>query len=420
MQLNAGESMRKLLKQSLAFTLFGALVFATSGCSQPYVRAYASEPYAQVAGTQEASAGQDAFVQADRSAAQPPTQAAQQTSEQVQQLVAPIALYPDPLVAQILAAATYPSEVVEAWRWMRQSGLKGIDLANAVDPQPWDPSVKALTQFPSVLDNMNKNLHWTSALGDAYVNQQDDVLNAVQVLRQRAQAAGSLQSTSQQTVTTQGQTIAIETADPQFVYVPAYDPWLVYGAPLAAYPGWVDVPGIYFAGPDLYFGFGVGLFAGFGWGWNDWGFDWHDRRMTYRHAPYFSHGRTFVNRHDVDQRGARFDHAPAPFDHTAAFRGGGPERTPAFHQQPGAQSQVGARSGAFSGFDHGGIARGYASRGRSSFGGGFPAGGFQGGGVHAAGGGFRGGGGGGGFRGGGGGGFHGGGGGGSHGGGGHR
>ena len=126
--------------------------------------------------------------------------------------MAPIALYPDPLVAQILAASTYPSEIVEAWRWMRQSGLKGAQLANAVDPQPWDPSVKALTQFPSVLDNMNKNLHWTSALGDAYVNQQEDVLNAVQVLRQRAQVAGNLQNTSQQTVTTQGQTIAIEPA----------------------------------------------------------------------------------------------------------------------------------------------------------------------------------------------------------------
>jgi uncharacterized membrane protein YgcG len=398
--------MRKLLKQSLAFTLFGSLVFATSGCSQPYVRDYASDPYAQVVGTQEAAAGQDAFAsQADRSAAQPPAQAAQQTPEQVQQLVAPIALYPDPLVAQILAASTYPTEIVEAWRWMRQSGLKEVQLANAVDPQPWDPSVKALTQFPSVLDNMNKNLHWTSALGDAYVNQPEDVLNAVQVLRQRARAAGRLRSTSQQTVTTQGQTIAIETADPQVVYVPEYDPWFVYGAPLAAYPGWVEVPGIYYAGPDLYFGFGVGLFAGFGWGWNDWGFDWHDRRMTYHHAPYFSHSRTFANRHDFDQRGAHFDHRAAPFDRTSALHGGGPERTPAFHLPGAAEGHPGVRSGAFSGFDHGGIARGYASRGRSSFGGGFHAGGFQGGGggVHTGGGGF-----------------HGGGGGGAHGGGGHR
>jgi hypothetical protein len=364
MDIRAGEFMMKLLKSGLAFVLCCSLV-----------------------GTLDASADQGAFdTQADQSAAPPPAQVAQQPSEQVQQLVAPIALYPDPLVAQILAASTYPSEVVEAWRWMQgYSGLKGQQLADAVDPLPWDPSVKALTQFPSVLDNMNQNLHWTSALGDAYVNQQEDVLNAIQVLRQQAQTAGSLQSTSQQTVTTQDQTIAIEPADPEVVYVPAYDPWLVYGAPLVAYPGWVAVPGIYYAGPNLYFdmGFGVGLFAGFGWAWHDWGFDWHDRRTIYNHAPYISHSRTFVNRRD-------FDRGAAHFDHSAAFHGGGPERTPAFHEQAGAQGHLAIHSGAFSGFDHGGIVREYSSRGRSSFGGGFHAGGFHAGGVQ--GGGFNGGG----------------------------
>jgi uncharacterized membrane protein YgcG len=364
-----------------------------------------------------ASADQVAFAdQGDQSAAPPPAQAAQQTSEQVQQLVAPIALYPDPLVAQILAASTYPAQVVEAWRWMQEhSGLKGQQLADAVDPQPWDPSVKALTQFRSVLDNMTTNLSWTSALGDAYVNEQEDVFNAVQLLRERAKTAGSLQSTSQQTVTTEGQTIVVEPADPQVVYVPAYDPWLVYGDPLVAYPGWVGVPGIFYDGPDLYFGtgFGVGLFAGFGWGWNDWGFDWHNRRMTYNHAPYISHSRTFVNRHAFDQGGAHFDHGGAHLDRTATFHGGSatfhggsPERAPAFHvPAAGAQIRPGAYSGAFSGFDHGGIVRGYASRGRSSFGGGFNAGGFRSAGLQGGGG------------------FHGGGGshgGGSHGGGGHR
>src|SRR5882762_6756551 len=131
-------------------------------------------------------------------------QAAPQPSEQDQQLVAPIALYPDSLVAQILAASTNPTEIVQAWRWMQQhSGLQGQQLADAVDPQPWDPSVKALAQFPSVLENMNANLSWTSALGDAYVNGSQDLLDAVQVLRQQAQAAGRLQSTSQQIVSTQ-------------------------------------------------------------------------------------------------------------------------------------------------------------------------------------------------------------------------
>ena len=389
--------MMKLPTHAFAFALCGSLLFA--------------------------SGDQGAFAdQADQSAAQPQAQAAQETSEQVQQLVAPIALYPDPLVAQILAASTYPTQVVEAWRWMQQHpGLKGQQLAEAVDPQPWDPSVKALTQFPSVLDNMNTNLSWTSALGDAYVNEQDDVLDAVQILRERAKAAGSLQSTSQQSVTTDGQTITVEPADPQVVYVPEYDPWLAYGDPLLAYPGWVGVPGVFYNGPDLYFGtgLGVGLVAGFGWGWNDWGFDWHNRRINYNHAPYISHSRTFFNRHALDRGGAHLDR-------TVAFHGSGPERTPAVHVQAagaqirsgaysgaGAQVRPGAYSGAFSGFDHGGIVRGFASRGRSSFGGGFQSGGFRSAGIQ-----------GGGFHGGGsaGGGFHGGGssGGGSHGGGGHR
>jgi hypothetical protein len=304
--------------------------------------------------------------QADQSTAQPSRPATQQSPERLQQLVAPIALYPDALVAQILAASTYPTEAVEADRWMQQHpDLKGPALARAVDQQPWDPSVKALTQFPSVLANMDKNLSWTSALGDAYLNEPQDVLNAVQVLRQRAQSAGSLQSTSQQTVTTQGQTIAIGPANPQVVYVPAYDPWLVYGAPLMAYPGWFAVPGIYYAGPNLYFGmgFGVGLFAGFGWGWYGWGFDWHNRTMLYNHAPYLSHSRTFVNRNG-------FDHGDAHFDHTATFHGGGQERSPAFHEEAGALGHPEAHPGAFSGFDHGGIVGGYSSHGRSSFGGG--------------------------------------------------
>ena len=150
--------------------------------------------------------------------------------------MAPIALYPDTLVAQILAASTYPTEIVEADRWVQQhSELKGEQLAQAVDQQSWDPSVKAITQFPSVLANMDKNLSWASALGDAYVNQQQAVLDAVQTMRRRAQQAGNLKTTAQENVVTQGQTIVIQPADPEMVYVPAYDPWLVYGPPLVAW-----------------------------------------------------------------------------------------------------------------------------------------------------------------------------------------
>src|SRR6266545_2884125 len=174
-----------LIKRFMASVLSCALIFVTSNC-------------AGVA-NQEAQA-----------ATQSATQPAQITAEKLQQLVAPIALYPDELVAQVLAAATYPTEIVEANRWLQEnSSLKGAQLADAVDKQSWDPSVKALTQFPSVLANMDKNLSWTSALGDAYFNNQQDVLNAVQVMRKRAQDAGTLKTTPQQNVTTQGQTIII-------------------------------------------------------------------------------------------------------------------------------------------------------------------------------------------------------------------
>src|ERR1700736_5777716 len=214
--------------------------------------------------------------QAPQSEATPPVQAAQQTPAQLQQLVAPIALYPDALVAQILAAATYPDQIVEADRWLQQhTDLKGAQLGQEVDKQPWDPSVKALTEFPSVLANMDKNLSWTSSLGDAYVNQQQEVMNAVQAMRDRAEIAGNLKSTSQEKVTNQGQTIVIEPADPEVVYVPEYDPWLVYGEPIGIWPGWYSYPGLFLAGPGIAFGlgFGVGFYGGVGWGGHHWGVD---------------------------------------------------------------------------------------------------------------------------------------------------
>src|SRR3989475_12364050 len=232
----AGELIVKFLKQSLSLFLSCCLVLAT------------------------APAG---FAdQADQSTSQPPVQAAQQTPAQLQQLVAPIALYPDALVAQVLAASTYPDQIVEADRWMQQhTNLKGEQLGQEVDKQPWDPSVKALTEFPSVLENMDKNLSWTSSLGDAYANQQQDVMDAVQAMRQQAHKAGNLNSNEQEKVTTQGNTIIIEPANPEVVYVPAYDPWLVYGDPIVAYPGWYPVPGIFLAGAGI--GFGIGFGVGF-------------------------------------------------------------------------------------------------------------------------------------------------------------
>jgi uncharacterized membrane protein YgcG len=317
-------------------------------------------------------------TQTDQSAGEATPAAANQTPEELQQLAAPIALYADALVSQILAGATYPTEIVEADRWMQEhSSLKGQDLANEVDKQTWDASVKALTQFPSVLANMDKNLSWTSALGEAYVNQPQDVMDAVQIMRARAQNAGNLKSNEQVKVETQGQTIVIEPANPEVVYVPAYDPWLVYGAPVVMWPGWYPYSVLYPPGSGISFGWGfaVGFFAGFGWGWHHWGCDWGHRTVIYNHNTYISHSRTFVNRNGF--------HGGGDFNH-GGFHGGGPG--PALHPSGGAHAQPGLHSGAFGGVDHGGVVHGYSSRGSSSFGGGFQSGGFHGGGFHGGGG----------------------------------
>jgi hypothetical protein len=323
---------------------------------------------------------------------------AQQTPEQLQQLVAPIALYPDSLVAQILAASTFPEQVVEADRWVQaHPDLKGDALGQAVDQQPWDPSVKALAAFPSVLGNMDKNLSWASSLGDAYYNQEQDVMDAVQVMRQKAEESGNLKTTPQQTVTSQGPTIVIQPADPEVVYVPAYDPWVVYGGPIVAWPGWYPYPGIWYGGPYLSFGvgFGVGFFGGYGWGWGRWGFDWHNHYAIYNHDRYYSHSRTFYNRNTFyrggGDRGRGFD-GHGGGDRGRGFDGHGTGGRPFNGDRQAARGyaqphgQSGVRSGAFSGYDHGGQTRGFSARGNSSLGGG---GGFHGGGGGSHGGGHH-------------------------------
>ncbi len=171
-----GAALKPLHKEFIMKSLTRKLVLALCGSLLVAGSAYGQEP-----------------VVTDSEAQPAATQSAQQSLGELEQLVAPIALYPDELVGQILTASTYPTEVVEASRWMQHHPrLEGQALADAVDQQPWDPSVKALTEFPAVLDSMNENLSWTSALGDAYVNQPQDVMSAVQALRKRAQAAGRL------------------------------------------------------------------------------------------------------------------------------------------------------------------------------------------------------------------------------------
>jgi hypothetical protein len=311
-------------------------------------------------------------------------------------------LYPDELVAEILAASTYPTQIVEADRWLQQnSSLKGAQLASEVDKQSWDPSVKALTQFPSVLANMDKNLSWASALGDAYFNDQQGVLNAVQVMRKRAQDAGTLKSTAQQNVATQGQTIIIQPTNPDIVYLPQYDPWIVYGAPVVVYPGYV--PGPWVAAPIISFGIGTGFPIGwtYGWGWDAWGCDWGGGFVVFNHNIFISRSHTFIHRGDGFRFGGGFR------GHENDFRGFDHRADRGFVAP---RVERGGHPGAFSGFDHGGVVNQHSFRGQSSFGGGMHGGGFAGG-THGRFGGMRGGFGGG-MRGGFGGGMHGGGGGG--------
>lgn len=355
----AGFSRFRSGQQILASVLSLALLFATLPQSLPAQDA----PAAEQAPAEQAPAA--------------PTYA-QQTPEQLQRLVAPIALYPDSLVAQILAASTFPEEVVEADRWVQDHpDLKGEALGKAVDEQPWDPSVKALTAFPSVLGNMDKNLSWTSTLGDAYYNQQQDVMDAIQVMRHKAQAAGALKNPQHEVIKEDGPDIDIEPAEPDVVYVPAYNPWLIYGYPIVAWPGWYPYPGIWFGGPYFSFGvgFGIGWFGGFGWGWGHWGFDWHNHYAIYNHGRYYSRSRTFYNRgsyyrgggeRGVErnvQRGVSGNRAAEP---ARPFEG---DRNAARgYAEPRGQS--GVHSGAFSNYDHGGETRSYSSRGSASMGGG--------------------------------------------------
>jgi hypothetical protein len=238
---------------------------------------------------------------------------------QIDQLLAPIALYPDQLLGQILMASTYPLEVAEAGRWLQDpnnAALRGDALAATLDQVDWDPSVKSLVPFPSVVQMMNDQLEWTQKLGDAFLAQQADVMDSVQRLRWEAYNAGRLRSSPQQIVSIQGSEIVIQPANPSVVYVPYYDPSVVYGA--WAYP---DYPPYYFAPPPGYvygpafagigFGIGYGVFGPF-WGWDE--FDWRRHRVhidrdrfarmdrfhretvasdTWQHAPEHRRGLTY-------------------------------------------------------------------------------------------------------------------------------
>jgi hypothetical protein len=232
---------------------------------------------------------------------QPPPPDQLLSPQQLSDLVAPVALYPDTLLSEILVASTYPLEVVEAQQWLGQNkALTGQKLMEAAQHQNWDPSVQALVAFPGVLARLNQDVRWTTDLGNAFLAQQADVMAAVQVLRGRAEANGKLQTTPQQNVTTateNGQSaIQIQPVNPETVYVPSYDPAWVWGPPVYGYPPLFYPPGgfAFLPGIDLgfYFGGGWGIYGGFGWGW---GPNWFGGGIFVN--PYFFHRYGFRDFH---------------------------------------------------------------------------------------------------------------------------
>ena len=249
----------------------------------------------------------------------PPSQAL--APNQLDDLVAPIALYPDPLISQILVAATYPLELVQAWQWLqRNPGLNGADLTQAAQQQNWDPSIQALVVFPDLVKRLNQDITWTTNLGNAFLNQQVDVMDAVQRMRSKAEQAGKLSSTSQQTVTNTtdaGQpVIEIQPANPQVMYLPNYDPAYIWGPPLYyPYASW------YY--PGGYFGFGMGIQIGafFGGGWGGWG-GWGWRPGWGNHSVIVNNN--FIHRYNFNSgRGGSLS-GRSSWSHDASHRQGVP------------------------------------------------------------------------------------------------
>src|SRR5438874_8547539 len=249
-------------------------------------------------------------------------------NERLDALVASIALHPDPLLAQTLAASTYPLEVIQLQQWMANNKhLKDEALVDAVEKQPWDPSVQAMAAFPDVVKLLGDNVAWTMDLGNAFLAQQADVLDAVQRMRAKAQGKGNLQTNPQQTVETETveggeQVIVIEPADPETVYVPSYNPTVVYGDTAYAYPMYYSPPGYYATGAALAFGAGVALGAAWGGGWGyNCGWAHGDVDINYNNK-YVKNS----NKSNNISSGNRFSQLPGggKWQHNPQHRGGAP------------------------------------------------------------------------------------------------
>jgi hypothetical protein len=335
---SVAQALRRMIALSLVLLLLPAELLAQQGYPQypqpaygqqgyPQPQPYGQQPYyppqQQPYGQQPAYSQQQAYApqqpdpgygqaQMQQGYGQPQPQVQPLNAQQLEQLVAPIALYPDPLVAQVLTASTYPAQLADADHWRQAQGYAPAEqIAAGADAQNWDPSVKALTAFPQVLAEMDRNMRWTTDLGNAYYNQPQDILQAVQVMRQRAQAAGNLQNTPQETVSYDQGNIEVAPANPQVVYVPAYNPWVVYGQPMSPYPGFSLLGAIgSFVGAAVGAGLGVGFGAspvsfGLGilmtafnrtpFGFIGWGLSWLSQAVLFHQSNYFTHSTTVAD-----------------------------------------------------------------------------------------------------------------------------
>jgi len=262
------------------------------------------------------------------------------TQPELDQMLAPIALYPDSLLSQIFMASTYPLEVVEAARWARANpGLKGEEAVKAVEQKDWDASVKSLAAFPQVLAMMDQQLEWTARLGDVFIAQEPQVMETVQSLRQKAYDAGNLRSTEQAQVYRQGDAFAIEPASPQVVYVPYYDPRVAYGSWWwPAYPPvyWAPWPGYYaYPGYATGFAWGVGITVGAGFFFS--ACDWRARHVTIVNVTHINVNRQVA----VNRPGART--VPAVWRHDPVHRRGVPYHIASLQQRFGGTALAGQR-----------------------------------------------------------------------------
>ena len=249
--------------------------------------------------------------------------------DQLDSLVAPVALYPDPLLAQVLAASTYPLEIIQLQQWLGRNGsLKDQALTDAVMKQDWDPSVQALAPLPDLVKRLADDIKWTTDLGNAFLAQQSDVMDAVQRMREKAKAAGNLKSNEQMKVQTETveskQVIVIQSANPQVVYVPVYTPTVVYGPPIYPYPAIYYPPPSYYAAGAV-FAFGVGLAIGAAWGGGyGWGCGWghHNTVIINNRNNYVSHyNNVNINRNTNINRNINNNNN---WQHNAQHRGGTP------------------------------------------------------------------------------------------------